>query len=446
MKCLFAGLLVASLYSATAMADTPMVVPPNAGAGVLVNLNDSRVQTLSSTTHTELDVRNAISNATSGDIFFIEPGSSWTLQGTLQIPEGVSVIGCNLDHTSTNPTFKKNFNGILATTKSWVTLYGIIFDGNHMGSYSGHVEYDYSTNDYTGAGVVVCEGLSGGNPSPRGGGHSSGQREQSWTRVTIRNCVGHGYEYCTWSYYSTYVSCSLESNGGYGLFYDVSRTHFTDNYWIGSHFNSNAKGGIGLAALEKSAGWEGCEFVSNSGPAVDHHQAYDKDKVNATSDIPVPSNEGAEMVSFRSCVFSDNSGPIWLNRYGKSEGILFQDCRIRNNNVNPPPDLPGTIGLIHVDLDGPSTVADGSTLSCEIRGGNSFTGNSSYIFTVLNTTNSPRFILSGGAINGAFSSSNISGANVKLIVRDTAVLHTPSTISVGQGIGIDPLGGTLVSY
>lgn len=371
----------------------------------------------------EADVRSLLKNSKAQQVFIIQPGAYWILKDTLIIPDEVTVIGFHKGRSG-NATFVKGFDGPLAHIGSWVTLHGLSFDGNKK--------------EFKGDGLV----------DPIGKG-SPGIREQRFIRVEVRNCEGSGFVFTVPHYYSYYQFCTFDHNDGYGLVYGEVRAHHTDNVYDSCHWGWNRKGGVAFHAVEASSIWENCEFFHNGGAAFEHF-LINKKLGNGRPIGPRP-GVGAGALVIRNSVIRNCAAPVWLNRGGRSESIVFEDCRLKHNghprectftkdsgqSVEEMFGLTGPVGgLVHVE---------GGQVFAEIRGGFAW-DNSEYFFTTSpNSDEGSRITVSGAARSGHITG-GIYAPNGYANIQDTSLLKEDAVINVKSGIGLDPIAGKVVSY
>jgi|GEM_PF-4246454 len=372
----------------------------------------------------EDQVRNKISKGKSGEVFFIESGASWTLTATLKIPEGVTILGTHPGGGRGNvPTFIKGFDGPLATLERFTTLHGIYFDGNKK--------------EYAGDGMIA------------GGDKKEGVREVRMIRVEIRNNRGDGYVMSVPHYFSEFNFCSFDRNDGYGVVYGEVRSHHTDNVWNSCHWGWNGKGGVAFHGVENSSIWENCEFFHNGGAAFDHF-LINKKRGNGKEIGPRP-GVGAGALVIRNTVIRNSAGPVWLNRGGQSEAIVFEDCRLKHNGnpsdsaltkdsgktVNELFDLTGPVsGLFHVEQ---------GQLFVEIRGGFAW-DNGEYIFTASPRSEEGSRIQVGGAASNHHITGGVYAPNGYATILDTNLLPEGAPMVVKGGIGLNPMTGEVVNY
>ncbi len=371
----------------------------------------------------EKQVRQAIGAGEPGDVFFIEPRSSWVLKQTLEIPEGVSLLATNPGGgKGGEPTFIKGFDGPLATLARFTTLHGLHFDGNKA--------------QFAGDGIVA-------------GGHTTeGVREVRMVRVAIRNNRGNGYVMSVPHYYSWFQFCSFDHNDGYGIMYGEVRSHHTDNMWDSCHYGWNGKGGVAFHGVEASSVWENCEWFHNGGPAFDHFLI--NRKLSDGKPVGPRPESGAGALVVRNSVIRQCAGPVWLNRGGVCESIVFEDSRLKHNgnpaNSAPTKDLGKSVqdlfGLAEGPVGGLFHVEKGR-LFVELRGGFAW-DNGAYFFTTgPNSNPGSRLVVSGAAKTGHITG-GIHAPNAYVTLLDRSLLSREVPINVQSGIALDPVRGKVV--
>ena len=366
-------------------------------------------------------IRKLIAKAIPKSVFIIEHGASWTLTSTLVIPDQTTIIGFDPGKSST-ATFIKGFNGTLATVGSWVTLHGLIFNGNKK--------------EFTGDGLT----------DPKKG--KKGVREQRFIRVEVRNCAGNGFVFTKPHYYSYYQFCSFDRNDGYGLVYGEIKSHHTDNLYDSCHWGWNGKGAVAFHAVEASSVWENCEFFHNGGAAFEHF-LINKKLGNGRPIGPRP-GVGAGALVIRNSVIRNHAGPVWLNRGGKSEAIVFQDCRIKHN-VNPKNcaiikksgkttaqlmGLTDPVGMLHCEK---------GQLFAELRGG-FCRDNGKYLFTAVAGSIPGSRITIGGSCSSGHLTGGVHAPTGYATILDASLLKAEVEIIVKSGIGLDPVNGKVIKY
>ena len=375
----------------------------------------------------EKTVRDKIGEGQPGDVFYIEPGSSWTLSDTLNIPEGITIIGTNPGGGKGNTaTFIKGFDGPLAEITRFVTLYGIRFDGNRQ--------------HYKGDGIVC------------GGHFNEGVREVIMTRVEIANNEGNAYVMNVPHYFCEFVLCTFSRNGGYGLVYGQVRSHHTDNMWRSCHISMNGKGGVAFYGMEASSVWENCEFFYNGGPAFDHFLIHKK--TGHGKPIGPRPEAGADVLIVRNSVIRNNAGPVWLQRVGRSQAIVFEDSRLKHNGqpkrskvLNDTEHSSKTaaeyLGLTE-PVGGLFHVEEGR-LNVELRGAFAW-NNTEYMFTASpHSMEGSSITISGGNRAGGVKGS-IHAPNGYAVILDTRLLEEDASVNVKSGIGLDPLSGQVINF
>lgn len=424
----------ASLVSAAEIVRRETLKEARAAGNPLAMLNASLkgVEVIDGTM-TEAQVRKTIAGGKAGDLFFLEPRNTWTLTDTLHIPEGVSLVGTyNGGARGWQPTFVKGFDGPLATVTRFVTLYGLFFEGN-KGAYAGD-------------GIVAV----GGRPQ-KGKITDSGIRELRMIRVAVYRNRGHGYVMKSGHYFSEFKFCTFDRNDGYAVVYDRIRSHNTDNLWTKCHFAQNRKGAFAFYSVENSSIWQHCEFFHNGGPAFTHFLIHKKLGHGKKGIGPRPSF-GAGALTIRNCIMRDHAGPVWLQRGGRAESIVFEDCRLKHNGfphrsgpLKGTPDagksmqelfgLAGPVsGLMHVE---------GGHLSAELRGGFAW-DNGEYIFSAgPQSVGGNRILVSSSSENGF--TGGIHAPRGFATILDLSMLPESAPITVQGGIGLDPRTGRSVA-
>lgn len=368
----------------------------------------------------EVKVRKLLKSAAPQSVFVIEPGASWILTDTLVIPDEVTVYGNHFGR-SAGFTFQKGFDGPLAHVGSWTTLHGVFFDGNKA--------------NFKGDGIVDPPG--------------KGIREQRFVRVEVRNCEGNGFVLAVPHYYSWYQFCTFDRNKGYGVVYGEVRSHHTDNVWDSCHFGWNEKGGFAFHGVEASSIWENCEFFHNAGPAFDHFLI--NKKTGAGKPIGPRSGAGAGALAIRNTVIRNCPGPVWLNRGGVSEAIVFEDCRIKHNGHPRENTFTKDSGKSAEEMFGLSAPAggvfhvEGGRLYAEIRGG-FCRDNTKYFFTTGPDSEEGSRITISGACKPGHITGGIHAPNGYANIQDTSLLGEDAEIKVKSGIGLDPVNGRFVRY
>jgi len=423
MKRLFYPSLCCVLLGTLAIGGETEEAKPNGLPDILQMLGQQvkTVQMLRSTM-TESQVRNRIAKAESKTVFVIEPGSTWTLKETLRIPDQTTLIGFNVGKNN-DVTFTKGFDGPLAEIGSWVTMHGICFDGNK--------------ENFKGDGLI----------DRRKG--KQGVREQRFIRVDVLNCAGNGFFLNRDHYFSYYQFCSFDRNDGYGLVYGEVRSHHTDNVWDSCHWGWNGKGGVAFHGVEASSIWENCEFFHNGGPAFEHFLINKKEGPGKPIG-PCP-GAGAGALVIRNSVIRNHAGPVWLNRGGVSESIVFEDSRLKHNGDPKDCALTKDSGKTVEELFGLTGPVGGifhvekGQLFAELRGGFAW-DNGPYVFTASpNSTPGSRLTISGAARTGHVTG-GVYAPTAILTVLDASLLKEDTHINVASGIGLDPRTGTVISY
>ncbi|MGN6628226.1 MAG: hypothetical protein ACTHLN_16525, partial [Tepidisphaeraceae bacterium] len=236
--------------------------------------------------------------------------------------------------------------------------------------------------------------------------------------------------------FSHFQLCNFDNNGGHAVSYGsvLGATEFdnhSSNIWNTIHFNNNGSSAIALSGVEHDSLWTNCEWLNNSGPAFEH---FVINQQNAGGSPVQQTTWGATGLSIRGVI--SGNGPAWVNRGGQCKSIAFIDCRI-SGNTSTPSGLTSPVGLFHVES---------GKVDLEIRGGAGWTGNFGTLFTATSgSANYSKLTLTGGG--DTYANSNIQAPNkADLVVADTNLLSSASSIHVHQGIGINPKTAAKVVY
>ena len=383
----------------------------------------------------ESDVRLVIRNAEPQASFVIPAGASWTLKKTLMIPHGIGIYGQHPGGGGgCEPTFIKGFNGPLAFVSSFVTLQGVTFDGNKKAG-------------FTGDGVVaVGEKRKRWN---KPGSATGDVRELRMIRVDISNNAGDGYVMSAHHYYSHFEFVGFDHNDGYGLVYGEVRAHHTDNVFNSCHWGWNKKGGVAFHGVEASSIWENCEFFHNGGAAFEHFLI--NKKRGAGKPIGPSPSSGAGALVIRNTVIRNCPGPVWLNRGGKCESIVFQDCRLKHNGDPKDSHHTKDSGKSAAELFGLTAPVGGifhverGQLFAEIRGGFAW-DNTGYMFTATRESTPGSRLTIGGAAAAGHVTGGVYAPTGLLTVQDASLLQDDAHIHVQSGVGLDPRKGGIVKY
>jgi hypothetical protein len=242
--------------------------------------------------------------------------------------------------------------------------------------------------------------------------------------------------------------CTFDHNDGYGTVYGQVRSHHTDNVWNNCHYANNGKGGVAFHGMEASSAWDNCEFFHNGGPAFDHFLIHKK--LGDGKEIGPRPESGADVLVVRHCVIRNHAGPVWLQRQGRSESIVFADNRIKHNqlpekcaltkdsgkNLEQLFDLTGPVGVFHVEK---------GKLNVEMRGGFAW-DNTQYLFTAGPDSDPGSSILISGSAEQGGVEGSIHIPNGYCTILNAALLQDDAVVNVQYGIGLDPIKGQVIKY
>ena len=265
----------------------------------------------------EDEVRSIINGAGDGATFWIEPGSSWRVAGTLTFPDGCRVFGNTPMRGAGSPTFIKDFDGPLASVGAYSTFHNVDFHGKKV--------------NYTGN---VVEGGSGRTT-----------RNTTFYQCNFRNGAGDGY-HAPDNYFMTWMGCLIQDNEGWGVWFGVGEN--PHNQMLGPcYIGGNGAGGIYQASYGRNQ-----QFYSyignNGGPGIQFDD---------------PGNRGGFVgFAFRGALVNNN-GPAYLVTGGSQRNHRILDTQIANNAAAPDAGLTTPVGQIHVE---------GGSLGLELSGGQGY--------------------------------------------------------------------------
>lgn len=345
----------------------------------------------------EAEVREQVAGASSNSVFVIEPGAQWTLTDTLRIPERTQIHGAdNFGNPKTDHyTFKKGFDGPLATVQQKTLLTGITFFGNR--------------GNHSGDGIVI-------------GGDVNGAPGNRFSRVVVGFCDGDGIVlHCP--YYNHFEQVISYLNAGWAVRYPPRPTdsHVSQNLFERCAFSKSRNGGVLYEHLDHSTLYNNVTMPYNKGPAIEFREGPKR----------FPGGNGYNLV-FSSSSFIRNDGPVWLHRSGDASNIVFENCQMWKNLLDPSSNLSDPVGQVHVEA---------GSADIELGGVVAFGGGNLYSATT--KSNNHNLEINGSARNKL--NGDIYGPNTYLTLQNASIVT--GAVNVQSGIGLDPnRKGNVVHY